>query len=276
MKPPIDILPLFPVLNHELVSFLQNLSKDDWQRQTVARKWVIKDVAAHLLDGNLRKISRYRDHWRTVPGKLINSYQDLVDYLDEINNVWVMAAKRLSPRIIAEMLAATNDEVYAIFKSLDPFGKAEHSVAWAGENESYNWFNIAREYTEFFVHQQQMRDAVGDQGLLNSQLYHPFLDIFMRALPYTYRDIKAPEVTLLKFTITGQGGGHWFLKRMNDSWSLVPAVTGEMASETFIDGSVAWKLFSKSARKEDVKGSFEIKGNPLFGEKILDMVSVMA
>jgi Mycothiol maleylpyruvate isomerase N-terminal domain len=276
MKPPIDILPLFPELNHELVSFLKSLSQDDWQKQTVARKWVIKDAAAHLLDGNLRKISRHRDNWRPVPDRTIDSYQELVDYLNEINNSWVLAVKRLSPRIITDLLAATNDEVYAILRSLDPFGKAEHSVAWAGEHESYNWFNIAREYTELFVHQQQIRDAMNDQWLLDSHLYHPFLDIFMQALPYTYRDTKAEEGTTLKFTINGQGRGHWFLKRMNGTWKLITAQDGNEASETIIEGNIAWKLFSKSVRKEDVPGSFEIKGDLFLGEKVLEMVSVMA
>lgn len=276
MKPSIDTLPLFPVINKLLIAFLKRLSPDDWKRQTVARKWVIKDVAAHLLDGNLRKIAGYRDNWRITPGKPVNSYNELVDYLNEINNEWVIAAKRLSPQLITELLEKTNDEVYAVLENLDPFGKAVHSVAWAGESESYNWFHIAREYTEVFIHQQQMRDAVNDQSLLTAELYHPFLNIFIQALPFTYRDMQAKENSMLKFTITGEGGGSWFLKKENNKWIIVTEEKTNIIAETIIDGRVAWKLFSKSVRKEDIQGSFEIKGNYVLGEKILDMVSVMA
>ena len=78
MKPPIDTLPLFPVLNNELASFLKNLSRHDWNKQTVARKWVVKDVAAHLLDGNFRKIASHRDNWKIVPDRSVNTFDALV------------------------------------------------------------------------------------------------------------------------------------------------------------------------------------------------------
>ena len=35
-------------------------------------------------------------------------------------------------------------------QALKPFDKAIFSVAWAGQDESENWFHIAREYTEKF------------------------------------------------------------------------------------------------------------------------------
>jgi uncharacterized damage-inducible protein DinB len=63
MKAPIDILHLFPELNDKLISFLKNLSSADWQQPTIAGKWRIKDVAAHLLDGNYRRIALSRDGW---------------------------------------------------------------------------------------------------------------------------------------------------------------------------------------------------------------------
>jgi hypothetical protein len=33
-------------------------------------------------------------------------------------------------------------------------------VAWAGEAESKNWFHVARDYSEKWHHQQQIREAV--------------------------------------------------------------------------------------------------------------------
>ncbi|MEI9911059.1 MAG: maleylpyruvate isomerase N-terminal domain-containing protein [Bacteroidota bacterium] len=161
MKPPIDIMPLFPLLNNELISFLKNLFPGDWQKQTVASKWKVKDVAAHLLDGNYRRIALHRDGWAISPGKPVESYTGLVQYLNDLNADWVKAAKRLSPRIITELLESTNKEVYTIFKNLDPFAIAAYPVSWAGEDISYNWFDIAREYTERWLHQQQIRKRWG-------------------------------------------------------------------------------------------------------------------
>ena len=58
---PIDTLPLFPVLDELLLELLRSLTPADWQRPTLARQWSVKDVAAHLLDGNLRTLSMLRD-----------------------------------------------------------------------------------------------------------------------------------------------------------------------------------------------------------------------
>ncbi|HEY6505538.1 MAG TPA: maleylpyruvate isomerase N-terminal domain-containing protein [Chitinophagaceae bacterium] len=280
MKPPIDTLPLFPVLNRELVSFLKNLSPEDWQKQTVARLWKVKDVAAHLLDGNFRRIALHRDGWVTSVADPVNSYADLVRFLDGLNADWVKAAKRLSPQLIIELLESTNEEVFKLFSNLDPFGESVYPVSWAGEDKSYNWFDIAREYTERWLHQQQIREATGNKDIMNRQLYYPFLNVFMQAWPATMRGLGEDE-TVLKTTITGEGGGEWLLRKERGEWTLRQAgemngKTADFLAEAIIDGDVAWKLFSKSVRKADINGSFEIKGDIALGEKVLDMISVMA
>ncbi|MBL7742380.1 MAG: maleylpyruvate isomerase N-terminal domain-containing protein [Chitinophagaceae bacterium] len=280
MKPPIDIVPLFPVLNGQLVSFLKDLPAKDWHVQTVAREWKVKDVAAHLLDGNYRRIAVHRDGWTVSVADPINSYDDLVQYLNGLNAEWVRSAKRLSPQIIIELLEATNEEVYKIFRNLDPFAESAYPVSWAGENRSYNWFDIAREYTERWLHQQQIRDALGNKDIMTHQLYYPFLDIFMKAWPVAANG-SGKEGAVLKTTITGHGGGEWLMENENGKWVLRQNKDGKngfenILSETIIDGNVAWKLFSKSVRKQDITDSYEIKGDQQLGEKVLDMISVMA
>lgn len=280
----IDVLHLFPLLNQELISFLKELSPEDWQKQTVARQWKVKDVAAHLLDGNFRRIALHRDGWMAQPGRPIESYKDLVDYLNDLNADWVKATKRLSPQLLVDLLDSTNEEVYRLFSRLDPFAESVFPVSWAGENVSYNWFDIAREYTERWLHQQQIRDALNDRGIMTKQFYYPFLDIFMHAWPVTMKE-EGDESTVLRAVIKGEGGGEWILKRAKgegyqvDGWRHYKSGGGSgerYAAETVIDGDVAWKLFSKSVRKEDISGSYQVTGNKVLGEKILDMVSVMA
>jgi hypothetical protein len=46
-------------------------------------------------------------------------------------------------------------------------------VSWAGPDTSPAWLDIARDYTEFWVHQQQIRDAVDRPGADRPQLLHP-------------------------------------------------------------------------------------------------------
>ncbi|MCF2490914.1 maleylpyruvate isomerase N-terminal domain-containing protein [Dyadobacter sp. CY347] len=149
---------------------LKSLSYDDWHKPTVAKLWTVKDVASHLLDGNLRVISGYRDNYNVPADMEIDSYQDLVGFLNKLNNDWVNATKRLSPAVIIDLLESTGKEYSLIMAEQDLEREAKFSVAWAGEQTSKNWFHIAREYTEKWHHQQQIREATGKQGIITKEL----------------------------------------------------------------------------------------------------------
>ena len=64
---PIDTVSLFPLLDQELIALLRSLKRDDWYRPTLARLWTVKDIAAHLLDGNMRTLSLARDGQQLAP-----------------------------------------------------------------------------------------------------------------------------------------------------------------------------------------------------------------
>lgn len=58
------------------------------------------------------------------------------------------------------------------------------------------WLDAAREYTEFWVHQQQVRDAVGRPGANSGRLTWPVVDTFLRAVPHALRHLSpAPACT---------------------------------------------------------------------------------
>ena|SRR6218665_2666751 len=163
---PIDVVDLLPVLDSKLFDFLKSFTAEEWKKQTIAKRWNVKDIAAHLLDGNIRILSILRDnHFGEQP--VIHSNQDLIDFLNRLNADWVKAMKRLSPQMLIFLLELTSRPFCEYLKSLNPFDKAVFAVDWAGEAESKNWMEIAREYTEKWLHQQQIRDAVGKPGLMN-------------------------------------------------------------------------------------------------------------
>lgn len=128
---PIDVLPLFPVLDHKLQNLLRSLSPDDWQRPTLARQWTVKDVAAHLLDGNLRTLSMLRDGYSGEAPDAFD-YAGIVAFLNRLNGEWVRAARRLSPAVLVELLAQSGAEYTACLHTLDPWAPAVFSVACAG------------------------------------------------------------------------------------------------------------------------------------------------
>jgi uncharacterized protein (TIGR03083 family) len=275
---PIPTLHLFPKLDQLLIELLKSLSPDDWDMPTLSKQWTVKDIAAHLLDGNLRALSIARDGYRGDPPVNINSYRDLVTYLNDLNTIWVLAYKRISPQILIEMLEITGREYNAYLDQLEMFAPAIFPVAWAGETESQNWFHIAREYTEKWHHQQQIREAIGVQhALMTPELFYPCIDTFLRALPYAYKDLDTAIGALIKIEITGEGGGIWFIEKTFSGWRFVKNLAmAEPSATVAMPTGIAWKLFTKAITANEVQEEIITQGDNELLKPILSMVSVMA
>jgi len=274
--PPLQTQHLFKILDEKLMELLRSLTQEEWNAQTVAKLWKVKDVAAHLLDGNIRALSIQKEKYFGEPAPAINSYTDLVNWLNQLNADWVRAAKRISPTVMILLHEATGKQTCEYFESVNPFEKAIFSVAWAGEEESLNWMHVAREYTEKFLHQQQIRDAVNKQGIMTKELFYPFIDTFMFALPHTYRNVDAENGTVIRLNVSSEIGGSWFLLRENEKWILKKENNLKSSSIITIDPDTAWKLFSKSLRPENILSKVEITGNENLAAVALEMISVMA
>ena len=162
---PIRVLQLLPRLERKLFALLRSLDSQQWSQQALPQ-WKVKDVVAHLVDGNLRRLSMGRDgFWgEQFEG---SSQAELVAFLNGLNADWVKACRRLSPTVLIELLEFTSPKVAKHFASLDPEAPAPFPVGWAGHSSSPNWFDIAREYTERWHHQQQIREAVGQPGIIS-------------------------------------------------------------------------------------------------------------
>lgn len=272
---PVQTLHLFPLLDKALISLLKSLTTKEWQLPTIAKLWTVKDIASHLLDGNLRAISYYRDNYLEAAAN-INSYADLVAYLNQLNMSWTNATKRLSPQLLVELLASTGKQYVEQLEKLKPFDTAIFSVAWAGQERSENWFHIAREYTEKFIHQQQIRDAVGKQGIVTKELFYPFIDTFMFALPHTYKNVAAATGTVVQIKVFTDVGGEWNIEKMESGWVLTKTATSLPSATVIIDPKTAWQLFSKGISPKMALDKVEILGDKELGEVALQMVAVMA
>jgi uncharacterized protein (TIGR03083 family) len=274
---PIFTVELFPELSSQLIHLLEALRVEAWQKPTICSPWTVKDLAAHLLDGDLRRLSFHRDKLpRLQPETAIANYSDLVDFLNQLNHTWVKAAQRISPQLLIELLKLSGQQVYEFFKTLDPFQPALFSVAWAGEEISPNWFDVAREYTERWLHQQQIRDAVNRPGLTERHLFYPVLDTFLRALPFTYRGVEAADGTTLSVFIRGEAGGEWSLVREKGTWQLFHGYQANAAALISLDQDTAWRLFSKGLSPLEARKRVQVEGEEKLGLGILGMVSIMA
>jgi hypothetical protein len=273
---PIKTIHLFPILDRLLIGLLKSLSPEKWDLPTIAKLWTVKDIASHLLDGNLRNLSLSRDHFFGEKVRENPSFQDLVVYLNSLNASWITATKRLSPQVLIELLEISGKQYYKHLAGLDPFAESIFPVSWAGQRRSENWFHIAREYTEKFIHQQQIREALGRQALFTKKLYYPFIDTFMTALPQTYRDITADKGTVITIKISSPVGGQWNIIKTEKEWQLIPSRKIAAESTVIIKPELAWKLFSKGITAADAAPGIILSGNKKLGKIALQMVSVMA
>lgn len=58
---PIFVARLFRDVSRCLVTLLRALTEDEWHLPTLSSERRVKDIASHLLDGSLRRLSIQRD-----------------------------------------------------------------------------------------------------------------------------------------------------------------------------------------------------------------------
>jgi uncharacterized protein (TIGR03083 family) len=272
---PILVSHLLEPVDARLLELLRSLTPADWDAQTVAPAWKVRDVAAHLLDTQLRKLSRVRDGHMPGPPPQIRSAADFVAFINRLNREGVEMYRRLSPPVLISLMDVASRESAAFHQSLDPMADAVFGVSWAGDVTSPNWFDTARELTERWHHQQQIRLATGRPGIMTPELYHPVLDCFMRALPFKYRDQAGEPGTHLRFTVSGDCGGSWYLYSDGDRWQQVESPLGRQVSETTIPQEIAWRIFTKGIDRDAAAAHVSVEGNQALGRHVLGMVSIV-
>ncbi len=271
---PILVAHLFPDVLRSLLDVLSGLSDDEWRKPTSCSQWSVKDVAAHLLWVDISNLSRKRDGY-SFGGAAVTSWDELVAFVNELNDTWIKAARRLSPRVLCDLLRAIGEQSCDYFKSLDPFAMGG-PVDWAGTKPAPVWLDLAREHTERWHHQQQIRDAVGEPGLKEPKFFAPVLDAFVRALPHTYRNVDGNDGAIVGLTVTGDSGGRWLLQRENGGWQLYVDDKHEADAEAVIDQEIAWRLFSKGISKDQALAAATLAGDRVLASKALEMISVIA
>ena len=191
----------------------------------------------------------------------IRSPVDLVGLVNRLNREGVNVYRRLSPAVLIDLMTAACEQSALFHESLDPFAPAAFAVSWAGEEKSLNWFDTARELTERWHHQQQIRLATNRPGIMVPELYAPVLDCFVRGLPFTFRDVNEPTGTVILVQISGECGGTWRLFRESTGWALFHEGAGEVASRVIIPQALAWRIFTKGIDFEGARAQVEIHGN---------------
>jgi len=184
-------------------------------------------------------LSRGRDGDLTGLIAMQLPYREFVKALDKKNQRWVDAARGLSQRVVRELLAWSGEQVLSYYDTLDL--QATTGVIWAG-GEVPQWLGIGRDFTERWVHQQQIRDAVRRPG--QHARYLPIVfGVFIWAYPHQFT-ARADTGTTVGITLGDQS---WHLIRQDAGWELNEGVAPTPAASIEMDSDTAWRQLTGAA-----------------------------
>jgi hypothetical protein len=250
---PVDVRPLFAPLGHELVALLRSLDAVGWQRMATSR-WTVRDVASHLLDGAVRRLSIQRDgHLVPFEGT------DLAAFLHELNATWTRAAERLSPRVLTDLHESADRSTFP--------------VAWAGVDGDTMWLDLGREYTERWHHQEQIRRAVGAPALDGAQWTDAALAVAVRALPRAWAPLDAPPGAHVAVRV---GPHAWSLRREEAGWALYEGDAADADAVIACDVMTTLHVWHKLLTPEQAAPHVRVSGDARLAAPFTDVVALMA
>ncbi len=257
-----DYPPLLTLERDRLLQLLGTVEEQAWAWPTPCPAWDVAGLCRHLLGDDFHALSRMRDGYSgTIPPPDVDE-NGLIGWLDELQKGWVDAARRMSPRLVIQLLEWMGPQVAAAFARADPRAVTQH-VSWASDQPVPMWLDIAREVTEYWVHRQQLLDALGSPPDPRVDLLGPVLDALRWAYPYRLEGARAETGDTVGIDIDGSLQRHWLVVRRSQGWRFADDAGRRFVGRIRLTTDQAWRLLTNNlpARDQaelDIEGSDEI------------------
>jgi uncharacterized protein (TIGR03083 family) len=273
---PTDTRSFFRPVSSDLVTLLRGLPPADWHRKTVAGRWVVRDVVAHLVDVTLRRLSVHRDQWTPrLASQPAMSERDFVAFINRLNADWITVASRFSARVLTDLFEKASNDLASWFEAMPIDAPALFGVSWAGEETSEGWFDVGREFTELWHHQEQIRMAVGASSLEDSRYLRAVIEIAVRGLPHAYRDVEAQPGRAVVIDVSGPSGGKWTLSREPTRWTILSGEPRGATTRVRLADDALWKLLFNAFAQHEAEKVIQIDGPPDLAAPLLKARSVI-
>ncbi len=150
-------------------------------------------------------------------------------------------------------------------------------MSWAAPDEPAPvWLDVAREYSEYWVHQQQIRDAVRRPGANSADLTAPVIDAFLRAVPYALGDVQASPGTRLEIAVTGPGGGAWTVQRGDTRWAIGRGEAPDQARVRIgVSADTLWRVATRGITCDAALTAASAAGDRALAAAALSLVSII-
>jgi len=218
-------------------------------------------LGSHLLGDDLSLLAWQRDDHRGTPAPDGLDEDGFIGWLDALQAEWVHASRRLSPRLVIELLDWTGPHVVEVISIQDP-STLTGDVSWASSRPVPAWLDHARELTERWIHRQQILEAVGLPSDLQHDLLVPVLDGLRWSYPYRLDSHKRPAGATVEIAVAGVDLElRWHLVSDDETWNFEPPADGPPAATLHMTSEQAWRLLSNNF-SPDRHGEVLVSGDP--------------
>jgi uncharacterized protein (TIGR03083 family) len=277
MIPPLDVTGMLEPERTALLDLLGGLDGDEWNAPTECPAWTVKGVALHVLGDDLSLLSRQRDE--SVQGLILYaesrpglSFRQL---LDGFNEQWVEAAMFLSPPMVIELLRVAGEWTAAFYTEVDPHRPGE-PVGFFGAHgaspTSPYWQAIAREYVERWVHQHQIRRALGRPDL-GREFLEPAAATVGRSFAAHLPGFDTAVGTIIQVAVDGVGA--WSLTRSDEGWSFADGADSDASVALSLSQADATPVLSRAWSGDAAVAAFRVSGDEALAERVLEVVGLI-
>lgn len=276
-EPAFDVAALLARERGALMATLHRLEPSDWDRRTPCPGWQVRDLVSHLWSTDLHVLARLRDGYDRS-GAIAGEPSDreaVTAAVDEHNRRWVEATRGLSPRVLVDRLQESGPQVTTVFRVGDLGAPAER-VAWVGTRPQPLWFCGARELTERFVHQQQLRAAVDHLPFDDEDVLAAVVDTFSHAFPAALAEVQAvPGTTVSVVVEDATLRRAWTFTRSPGGWVGSDGLSADAAAHLRTDPDAFWRLLSGNLSRTDQVHRVELAGTPTLFAALRDTRAVL-
>lgn len=248
---------------------LDSIDADQWDLPTPCPEWSVLSLCTHLVGDDFSTLARQRDRsFGTAPPPDLDPDEFPV-WLDDLQEEWVRAARRMSPRLVVDLLAWTGPQVVELMAEQDPSARTAE-VTWAGSDPVPVWLDQARELSERWIHRQQLLTALGRPDDLDPGLLGPILDAFRWAYPYRLTSSIADAGDAVSITIAGSAPAEWHLVAAEGGrhWDFASAPGARVIATLTMTTEQAWRLLTNNMAPSE-QDDLDVTGDPRVTEVLL-------
>jgi uncharacterized protein (TIGR03083 family) len=243
-EPPCDYAGPFAVERDRLTELLAGLQAADWERPSPCPGWTVLGLCCHLVGDDLGLLARNRDGFLGTRAPA-GSEAEFAAWLDELQAEWVRAARRLSPRLVTDLLRWAGPQITVTFAGEDVRARTA-SVSWAGPDLVPAWLGQARELSEYWIHRQQVLQALGRPSDLRADLAGPVLDALRWAYPYRLASAAARPGDTVSISVTGPLARTWHLVAAETGWQFGDQPGPRRVGSLAMNAEQAWRLLTNN------------------------------